>query len=233
MTNILNNNRSLSASRNNSFCARPSSANINHGAQARRIAQLLLSPMGSSLPSTNDCSTCPPRRESTISETVCACFPPSALCRPLGENFYVSPHITVVYMSHFVNCSNRFSLLCSFNSFFMRFSFEFWHWDYASRYVCRFGAQNPSHKHWFLFVTSWEWRGLHDAIQTRAFSSVAQVANHFSSFRFWWCSFPHFRAHFCLSFMPWNECESDFFLAYPQPQQEYKLFKSDEHATAV
>lgn len=71
MTNILNNNRSLSASRNNSFCARPSSGGINHGAHAKRIAQLLLSPTGSSLHSSNDCSMCPPRRESTISETVC------------------------------------------------------------------------------------------------------------------------------------------------------------------
>lgn len=78
MTNILNNNQSLSASRNNSFCARPSSGGISHGAHAKRIAQLLLSPTGSLLRSSNECSACPPRRESTISETVCdsllACF---------------------------------------------------------------------------------------------------------------------------------------------------------------
>lgn len=74
MTNILNNNRSLSASRNSSFCTRPSGG-INHGAHAKRIAQLLLSPTGSLLPS-NDCSSCPPRRESTISETVCVCYYP-------------------------------------------------------------------------------------------------------------------------------------------------------------
>lgn len=68
MANILNNNRSLSASRNSSFCARPT-GNINPSAHARRIAQLLLSPSGQALPS-SDCSNCPPRRESTISETV-------------------------------------------------------------------------------------------------------------------------------------------------------------------
>jgi hypothetical protein len=71
MSNLLNNNQSLSASRNNSFSVRPSSGpTINHGAHARRIAQLLLSPTGSLLPS-SECSNCPPRRESTISETVC------------------------------------------------------------------------------------------------------------------------------------------------------------------
>lgn len=68
MANILNNNRSLSASRNSSFCARPA-GNINPSAHARRIAQLLLSPSGHALPA-SDCSNCPPRRESTISETV-------------------------------------------------------------------------------------------------------------------------------------------------------------------
>jgi len=67
MTNILNNNRSLSNSRNNSFCVRP--AGINHGAHARRIAQILLSPTGSKLPS-NECVSCQ-RRESTLSEMVC------------------------------------------------------------------------------------------------------------------------------------------------------------------
>ncbi|CRK96265.1 CLUMA_CG009689, isoform B [Clunio marinus] len=68
MSNILNNNnnRSRNPSRNGSFCHRPSIA-INHGIHARRIAQLLLSPTGSSLPS-NECTSCPPRRESTISE---------------------------------------------------------------------------------------------------------------------------------------------------------------------
>lgn len=69
MASILNNNRSLNTSRNSSFCARPT-GNINQGANARRIAQLLLSPTGNALPS-GDCSNCPPRRESTISETVC------------------------------------------------------------------------------------------------------------------------------------------------------------------
>lgn len=73
-TNILNSNRSLSASRNNSFCTRTSSG-INHGAHAKRIAQLLLSPTGSLLPA-SDCSSCPPRRESTLSEMVCVCFCP-------------------------------------------------------------------------------------------------------------------------------------------------------------
>lgn len=53
ISNIMSNPRSLSASRNNSFCTRSA---INHGAHARKIAQILLSPTGSSLP-TNDCST--------------------------------------------------------------------------------------------------------------------------------------------------------------------------------
>ena len=77
MTNILNNNRSLSASRNSSFCTR-TSGGINHSVHARRIAQLLLSPTGSSLPA-NDCSTCPPRRASTKSEMVCVSY----RCLPL------------------------------------------------------------------------------------------------------------------------------------------------------
>jgi hypothetical protein len=71
MTNILNNNPSLNSSRNNSICTRANS--ISQGAHAKRIAQLLLSPTGSLFPS-NDCSSCPPRRESTISEMVCVCF---------------------------------------------------------------------------------------------------------------------------------------------------------------
>jgi len=53
ISNIMSNPRSLSASRNNSFCTR---STINHGAHARKIAQILLSPTGSYLPS-NDCST--------------------------------------------------------------------------------------------------------------------------------------------------------------------------------
>ena len=53
ISNIMSNPRSLNASRNNSFCTRSA---INHGAHARKIAQILLSPTGSSLPS-NDCST--------------------------------------------------------------------------------------------------------------------------------------------------------------------------------
>lgn len=64
-----NNNRSLNASRNNSFCSRPTNV-INNGTHARRIAQILLSPTGSSLAPTN-CPSCP-RRESTISDTVCS-----------------------------------------------------------------------------------------------------------------------------------------------------------------
>lgn len=68
MTNILNNNRSLNASRNNSFIMRPNSA-VNHSVHARRIAQLLLSPAGSAVPA-NECSYCP-RRQSMNSEMVC------------------------------------------------------------------------------------------------------------------------------------------------------------------
>lgn len=75
MANILNNSESLNASRNNSFCVRQGSG-INHGAHAKRIAQLLLSPTGGSSIPTYECTSCPPRRESTISESVCACFLP-------------------------------------------------------------------------------------------------------------------------------------------------------------
>ena len=50
----MSNPRSLSASRNNSFCNHGA---ISHGAHARKIAQILMSPTGSSLPS-NDCSSC-------------------------------------------------------------------------------------------------------------------------------------------------------------------------------
>lgn len=53
ISNIMSNPRSLNASRNNSFCTRSA---INHGAHARKIAQILLSPTGSSFPS-NECST--------------------------------------------------------------------------------------------------------------------------------------------------------------------------------
>lgn len=54
---IMSNPRSLSASQNSSFCMR---GNVNQNAHARRIAQILLSPTGSSLPS-NTCSSCPTR----------------------------------------------------------------------------------------------------------------------------------------------------------------------------
>lgn len=70
ISSIMNNPRSLNASRNNSFCTRGA---INHGTHARKIAQILLSPTGSSLPS-NDYSSY--KHESAVSyDMVCVVNP--------------------------------------------------------------------------------------------------------------------------------------------------------------
>lgn len=73
---IMSNPRSLSASRNSSFCMRGNqNAHLNQNAHARRIAQILLSPTGSSLPS-NDCSSYPIRESPTMVCDLMLLFPP-------------------------------------------------------------------------------------------------------------------------------------------------------------
>lgn len=123
MTNILNNNQSLSASRNNSFCTR-ASIGTTQATHAKRIAQLLLGPTGSLLPS-NDCSSCPPRRESTISEMVCVCFYPISF--PFAISSFSTFHrlIAVIYfIRNFLFCFT--CLLVKFSPTNYRFfSFSF------------------------------------------------------------------------------------------------------------
>lgn len=141
MTNILNNNRSLSASRNNSFCARPSSGGINHGAHAKRIAQLLLSPTGSSLHSSNDCSMCPPRRESTISETVC-----DSLLELCLFSFFslLSNHINFITI---LNSTDIFSPLQFLLSFFLPIHFSWdslFEFDIELSWCCCFTVQSST-----------------------------------------------------------------------------------------